>query len=292
MNSEPDTSAAQLPSEFGDYTLHSLCVDHFMLDGGAMFGVVPKPLWERSCPADDKNRIAMGCQSLLLKSSQRVVLIDAGLGDKWDSKSRAIYQIEPGQSLSPLLQALQTASVGAEEVTDVIVTHLHFDHAGGLTRLDSHGNLVPTFPKARHWVQAQHLDWARSPTEKDRGSFPGENIEPLVEADLFALTRGEEELFSGVGVLPLFGHTKAMQAVMLHGPQNLFYPADLLPMAPHLHLPFIMAYDIEPLTTLEEKKRILAQAHKEEWLLYLEHEPTETFGRVEMFGGKYRLGKA
>lgn len=252
-----------------------------------MFGVVPKPLWEKSNPADASNRIAMGCQSLLLRRSGRVILIDSGLGGKWDSKSREIYAIESTSAHSPLTPFGLTC----EDVTDVVVTHLHFDHAGGLTWSDHEGKLHPTFPNARHWIQAEHLDWARSPSEKDRGSFPSENIEPLVQADLFRLVRGEEELFSGFRVLPLYGHTKAMQAVLVHGDPPLFFPADLLPMAAHLHLPYIMAYDIEPLTTLKEKKKYLALAAHEAWQIYFQHEAKETQGRVEMFQGKYRLGR-
>lgn len=273
------------------FELHPLSVDLFKLDGGAMFGVVPKTLWERACPADTSNRIAMGCQCLLLRNEHRVVLIDSGLGDKWDSKGREIYQIAPSQgSLSPLETALMRHGLTPADVTDVIVTHLHFDHAGGLTKHTPEGTLEPVFTKARHWVQAAHLDWALSPSEKDRGSFPSENIEPLAKADLFSLTRGEEELFTGVGVVPLNGHTKAMQGVLIDGPRKIFYPADLLPMKAHLHLPYIMAYDIEPLTTLAEKKHYLAEALKNEWILYLEHEQEIAVGRVEMFGGKYILG--
>lgn len=273
------------------FQVHPLAVDLFKLDGGAMFGVVPKALWERACPADDANRIAMGCQCLLLQNEHRTVLIDAGLGNKWDPKGQAMYQIAdaPGE-VSTLETALARHQVTPEQVTDVVVTHLHFDHAGGLTKREPDGTLAPVFANARHWVQAEHLDWALSPTEKDRGSFPSENIEPLVRADLFSLTRGEEELFTGVGVVPLNGHTKAMQGVLIDGPQKIFYPADLLPMRAHLHLPYIMAYDIEPLTTLAEKKHYLAQAVKENWLLFLEHEHEFAIGRVEMFGGKYTLG--
>jgi glyoxylase-like metal-dependent hydrolase (beta-lactamase superfamily II) len=258
-----------------------------------MFGVVPKSLWQRACPPDEQNRISMGCQTLVLRRKGRVVLIDAGLGGKWDDKGRAIYGISrPDDGLSPLETALASLSLRPEEVTDVIVTHLHFDHAGGLTHLNPEGKLTPTFRNARHWVQSEHLDWARGPAERERGSFPSENIEPLVEADLFALTRGEEEVFSGLGVIPLYGHTKAMQSVLIEGDQPLYFPTDLLPMKAHLHLPYIMAYDIDPLTTLSEKKSVLARALADEWLLYLQHEPTETVGRVERFGGKYRWGKA
>lgn len=275
------------------FQIDSVCVDRFRLDGGAMFGVIPKALWHRTCPADEANRIAMGCQSLVLRRENRVILIDAGLGDKWDPKSRQIYAIGEGKAgRSPLVEALGTLDIAATDVTDVIVTHLHFDHAGGLTHFDQEGALACTFPNARHWVQAEHLDWARSPTEKDRGSFPSENIEPIAQADLFSLCRGDEELFSGLSLITFNGHTRAMQGVLIDGESPLFFPADLLPMKAHLHLPFIMAYDIEPLTTLAEKKQVLARAVKEKWLLYLEHEPEEAIGRVEMFGGKYRLGTA
>lgn len=280
-----------LSTRCGDYQVDSICVDRFRLDGGAMFGVVPKPLWERACAADEKNRIAMGCQSLVLRHQDRVVLIDAGLGTKLSEKSRAIHALQEESPQGTLMASLETLGLAPEDVTDVIVTHLHFDHAGGLTRFDPEGGgLIPTFPAARHWVQAEHLDWARSPVEQDRGSFPFENIEPLVKSDLFALTRGEEQLFSGVTMLPFHGHTRAMQAVLIDGDPAIFYPADLLPLSAHLHIPYVMAYDIEPLTTLEEKKRMLAQAAREGWMLFLEHEPSETFGRIEMFGGRYRWG--
>ena len=274
----------------GDYRVDSICVDRFRLDGGAMFGVVPKPLWERACPADSKNRIAMGCQSLILRSQNRTVLIDAGLGTKLSDKSRDIHAVEDRGPQGALATSLESLGLRPEDITDIIVTHLHFDHAGGLTYLDSVGELQPTFPQARHWVQAEHLDWARSPVEQDRGSFPPENIEPLVENDLFSLTRGEEQLFSGLAVLPFHGHTRAMQGVLIDGDPAIFYPADLLPMSAHLHIPYVMAYDIEPLTTLAEKKRMLAEAARQGWSLFLEHEPNETFGRIEMFGGRYRWG--
>ncbi len=275
------------PTSSHEFQIDFIGLDRFRLDGGAMFGVVPKPLWEKSNPADTSNRIAMGCQSLLLRRANRVILIDSGLGEKWDRKRREIYAIESISANS----ALAPFGLTSDDVTDVVLTHLHFDHAGGLTWTDHEGTPKPSFPNARHWIQADHLDWARSPSEKDRGSFPSENIEPLVQADLFHLVRGEEELFTGFRVMPLYGHTKAMQAILIHGDPPIFFPTDLLPMAPHLHLPFIMAYDIEPITTLREKEKYLALAAREGWQIYLQHEPIETLGRVEMFQGKYRLGR-
>lgn len=278
-------------ARIGEFQVDSLSLDRFKLDGGAMFGVVPKTLWEKSCPADSKNRIEMGCQSILLRRPGQVILVDAGLGNKWDQKGRDIYAIEESPDHdSPLAGALAAHAITPQDVTDVIVTHLHFDHAGGLTYREG-DQLHCTFPNATHWVQAAHLDWARSPSEKDRGSFPSENIEPLVQADLFGLVRGEEQLFSGISVVPLHGHTKAMQAVLVAGDRSLFFPADLLPMSAHVHLPYIMAYDVEPLTTLKEKKQILSRAVKEGWLVTFEHEPEQTLGVIEMFGGKYRLGR-
>ena len=279
-----------LSTRCGDYQVDSICVDRFRLDGGAMFGVVPKPLWERACPPDEKNRIALGCQSLVLRHQDRVVLIDAGLGTKLSEKSRTIHDLQEAGPTGALVASLNSIGLAPKDVTDVIITHLHFDHAGDLTYLDAEGALTPTFPTARHWVQAEHLDWARSPIEQDRGSFPAENIEPLVKGDLFSLTRGEEQLFSGLTVLPFHGHTRAMQGVLIDGDPAIFYPADLLPMSAHLLIPYVMAYDIEPLTTLVEKKRMLAEAAREGWTLFLEHEPDETFGRIEMFEGRYRWG--
>lgn len=276
--------------KIGQVELDILSLERFRLDGGAMFGIVPKPLWEKSNPADPQNRIAMGCQCLLIRSEGRNILVDAGMGSKWDPKLQEIYSIDSGsQKLSSLERALAEHELKPVDITDVIVTHLHFDHAGGLTYKGVDGQLKPTLPNACHWIQASHLDWALSPTEKDRGSFPSENIEPLIKNDLFKLVRGEESLFSGIHLIPLYGHTHAMQAILIEGNPSVFYPTDLVPMVAHLHLPYIMAYDIEPLTTLKEKKRLLAQAQLENWHLIFEHEPEETSGPIETYKGKYRL---
>ena len=266
-----------------------VCADRFRLDGGAMFGVVPKALWQKKAEPDEQNRIPMACNCLLLRRKERVILIDAGMGDKWNQKLREIYCTDEFPTPS-LVKSLSGLGVAPEDVTDVIITHLHFDHAGGLTRENSDGAIVPTFPMARHWVQSQHLDWARSPTEKDRGSFPAENIDPLAKAGLFQLTRGTEELFSGLSVHPLFGHTQSMQAVLIDGLQPVFYAADLLPTTAHLHIPYIMAYDNEPMRTLAEKKHYLGRALKENWLVAFEHDAKTQLGPIDRFQGRYRLG--
>lgn len=255
-----------------------------------MFGVVPKGVWQRDIPCDNRNRIAMGCQSLLLQREGRCILIDAGLGTKLSEESRESYATEedPPEGLSGSLQRL---GLSAAEITDVIITHLHFDHAGGLTYKDQEEKLRPTFPNARHWIQAQHLDWARSDAEKQRGSFPAENIEPLAAADLFSLVRGEQELFRDLSLLVLHGHTKAMQAVLINGERPLFFATDLLPTRAHLRSSCVMAYDIEPLKTLREKQRYLELAADNGWLVYLQHEPSATWGPIERFRGDYRLGR-
>lgn len=255
-----------------------------------MFGVVPKPLWQKLSPCDGQNRIPMGCQSLLLRRGARNILIDAGLGQKLSPKLRKIYALDENPP-TPLEAALKEIGLDRQAITDVVLTHLHFDHAGGLTRYDESGqNLLPTFPNARHWVQAPHLDWARGEAAHG-GSFPAENIEPLVQRGLFSLTRGEEELFRGLLVIPLNGHTKCMQALLLEGERPIFFPSDLIPTAAHLRIPYIMAYDVDPLTTAREKERMLARAAEGDWLVFLQHEPMITYGPLERFHGHYSLGK-
>lgn len=277
------------PESLSGFQLDTICSSRFRLDGGAMFGVVPKTLWQRSIEPDDLNRIPLACNCLLLRREERIILIDSGMGDKWNEKLRDIYCTEEFPTPT-IVESLAKLGIQPEAVTDVIVTHLHFDHSGGLTRAKPDGSLEPTFLQARHWIQSQHLDWALKPSEKDRGSFPLENIEPIVQADLFCLTRGTEELFTGLSVHLLNGHTKAMQAVLIDGDRPLFYPADLVPTTAHLHLPYIMAYDNHPLQTLEEKKFFLDQAVEHDWLLSFEHDADINLASIERFQGRYRVG--
>ncbi len=262
------------------------CIDvvetgRFGLDGGAMFGVVPKPLWERAYhPADAANRIPMAARALLIRWDSRIVLVDTGNGTKMSEKDRQIYALDT--SVFSLTGSLQQLGVRPEEVTDVILTHLHFDHAGGGTRLDERGELVPSFPNARYYVQRDQLLWARRPTEKDRASFRAEDFEPLAAAGLLEALDGEGELFPGVRLLVVHGHTRAMQLVLISDAgQSLLYCADLCPTAAHVPYPYIMAYDNFPLTTLEEKKRILPQAYEEGWVLCFEHDAFVQAARLQ-----------
>jgi len=272
------------------YTLHAVENGEFALDGGAMFGVVPRPLWERTNPADPKNRIDMRLRSLLLRSADRTVLIDAGMGAKWSGKQRDIYRLDLSRSSTS--GSLGALGVSFEDVTDVILTHLHFDHAGGSTVRLEDGTLAPAFPRATYWIQAEHLEWAKAPSERDGASFAPDDFLPLLDAGRLRTVEGEAEILPGVRVLVFHGHTPAMQLPLIRDEENtVFYCADLIPMHSHLRLPYIMGYDLRPLVTLREKKQILARASKEGWLLFLEHEPWRWLFTVKQEGGRFLAAK-
>lgn len=258
--------------KIGNYTLYALETGSFALDGGAMFGVVPKTLWEKAIPPDDKNRIPMAARSLLLIGEGRTILIDVGNGSKFNEKLKAIYKID--NSRHSLLTSLQAHGIVPAEVTDVILTHLHFDHAGGSTFRDD-GLVKPTFPNARYYVQREHWEAANHPTERDRASFFAEDFMPLHERGQLVFTEGEGEILPGITCRLCNGHTSALQAPLISdGKTSLFYCADLMPTLAHVQLPWIMAYDLRPLVTLEEKRRILNEAVEQGWRLFFEHDAT------------------
>ena len=255
----------------GPYELHAIETGRFALDGGAMFGIVPKPLWEKKIAADDRNRIPLAMRGLLLEGDGRLVLIDNGLGDTYDARFSEIYAVETAHS--ELHRSLHAAGVEAADVTDVVLTHLHFDHCGGsTTRRD--GRLALTFPNATHYVQKDHWVWARSPNAREKGSFLAENLDPLAESGRLKLLDGDGEVLPGVRVMTVDGHTEAQQLVKISGPEGtLVFAADLLPTTAHVRLPWVMAYDVRPLVTLQEKAAFLAAALEEEWQLFFEHDP-------------------
>jgi len=262
----------------GTYTVDLLETSRFALDGGAMFGVVPKNLWSRAYPhVDEQNRIEMTSRSMLIRGNGRTIVVDAGCGEKLGEKLESIYAID--RSRPTLVDELARHGVAPADVTDFVYTHLHFDHAGGSTRFDESGAVVPVFENARHYVQREQLAWALEPSEKDRASFMLENWMPVDELGLLETLDGDGELLPGIDVRVVNGHTRAMQMVLVHGdqaagqPGGVLYCADLIPMAPHVALPYIMGYDNHPLTTLEEKKRIIPEAYERGWLLALEHDP-------------------
>lgn len=257
--------------QIGPYTLYAIETGRFALDGGAMFGIVPKVLWERRLAPDARNRIPLAMRCLLLEGAGRVILIDNGIGDTYDAKFQDLFSID--HSTSTLHRALGAAGFGADDVTDVILTHLHFDHCGGSTTRRQ-GRLVPTFTNATYHVQGAHLDWARHPNPREEASFLPENIEPLVASGQLNRIDGEEEVFAGVSVMLVNGHTEAQQMVKIAGPEGtIVFVADLLPTSHHLRGPWIMAYDVRPLVTLQEKQFFLNDALAGAWHLFFEHDP-------------------
>jgi len=257
--------------KIGSYELHPIETGRFALDGGAMFGVVPRPLWEKTQPPDDRNRITLAARALLLVGGERRILIDAGNGSKYNEKLTAIYKMDT--SRFDLISSLRRIRVDPAEITDVILTHLHFDHAGGSTTI-LNGRPAPTFPNARYYVQYEQWLAATKPTERDRASFVADDFIPLYERGMLQFTEGEREILPGISVRVLHGHTAALQCpIISDGRTKLFFCADLVPTRSHLQLPWIMAYDLRPLVTLEEKRRILREAAEDRWTLFFEHDP-------------------
>lgn len=259
-----------MAKKIGPYSLELLETGEFALDGGAMFGVVPKNIWQKTNPADEQNRITMALRVLLIRSKGRHILIDAGIGTKWDEKYQKIYRIHLDQHT--LEKSLASVGVKPADITDVIITHLHFDHVGGCTYKEG-GKLKPTFPNATHYIQKGQWDWAFHPTEKDRASFLKENFEPLMSVKLVLLS-GEVELYPGISILLSHGHTPSQQLVKISdGKETLLYCADLIPTSAHIPIPYLMSYDNMPLVLMDEKRQILDQAARENWILCFEHDP-------------------
>lgn len=258
--------------KIGRYDVKLVDAGRFRLDGGAMFGVVPKVLWEKKKPTDEKNRIQMATNCLLLSGDNRNILVDTGIGYKSDEKFAKIFAID--YSNFDLHRSLQNLGIKHDEVTDVILTHLHFDHTGGATQRNDSGEVVPTFPNAKYYVQKNHLEWAKNPLEKDRASFLKENFQQLEDAGQLVVLDGASELFLGIELILVDGHTRAQQLVLIRGEEkSLLFSGDLIPTASHLPIPWVMGYDNEPIKTIQEKKEILGQAIQQNWLLFFEHDP-------------------
>lgn len=271
--------------QIGRYRVDIIETCRFALDGGAMFGVVPKNLWAKAYPhVDDQNRIAMAARALLVRGEDRVIVVDAGCGSKMGAKLEAIYAVD--NSAHTLDAGLEHHGVRPADVTDFIYTHLHFDHAGGSTRMVD-GTPVPVFANARHYVQRDHLAWALNPTDKDRASFMPENWEPVADRGLLETLDGPGMFAPDIELRVVHGHTRAMQLVVVHGdaasggPGGLVYCADLFPTSAHVPVPYVMGYDNFPLTTLEEKRAMLSEAHERGWLLAFEHDAFTEAARIE-----------
>lgn len=253
------------------------------LDGGAMFGVVPKPLWEKRIPADARNRIPLQMRCLLIEHPDGLVLVDTGAGNKDDAKFRDIYGIDNAGNPGPtaLEDGIREAGHQPADVKWVINTHLHFDHAGGDTRRREDGGVVPSFPGASYVLQKGELAFAGSLNERIRASYLKANYQPVVDAGLFRLIEGDVEILPGIQSLVTPGHIPWHQSVLVRsGGETACFLGDLCPTSAHLPAPWIMGYDLEPLVTLETKKRVLRQAADEGWWLIFEHDPVVAGGRV------------
>lgn len=272
---------------FGDLRIDLVPAGHFSLDGGALFGIVPRVLWERKCAPDEKNRIELALNCLLIRDGKRTALVETGMGEQVTPRDREIYCFRSGRGL---VKELEERGVRPESVDTVILTHLHFDHAGGATTRGEADARVPSFPRARYIVQRTEWEFAEHPNERTRESYRKEDYEPILRTGQMSLVEGEVEIFPGVKVVPLPGHTPGMQGVLLRGGgRTAFFPSDLLPTAAHAPYPYIMAYDLFPLTTLETRKRVFPQAAGEGWILILVHEPRTPVGVLREEGSRFRF---
>ncbi len=255
--------------KIGKYKIYSLKSGIFRLDGGAMFGVVPKVIWNKLNPADELNRINLSTRSLLLVSDKKKIIVDTGIGNKFDEKFKNIYAIE-NLSLEDLLNS---KGIEPDSITDVIITHLHFDHTGGSTKIIN-DKIVPTFRNAKYFVQRKQFEWALNPSEKDRASFIKDDFLPLQEFNQLVLKDGNFKFDDEIEIITTNGHTPYQQHLKISDGENiLFYCGDLIPTTAHIPIPYVMSYDLFPVTTIEEKKKILLQAFEEKWLLFFEHDP-------------------
>jgi glyoxylase-like metal-dependent hydrolase (beta-lactamase superfamily II) len=273
--------------KFGDYRVEVISDCEFRLDGGAMFGVVPRNLWSKTCPPDDQNRIRMNMNCLFIEGRGERILVDTGIGDKWSDKQGTLYGIDRKQSFAESLRAI--AGVGPEEISIVINTHLHFDHAGGNTSIDESGVASASFPNASYFVSRAEYEHAEAPTERDRASYLADNWRPLKETGQLQLKESEYEVVPGLRMETHSGHNRSMQCARLEqGSQTLFGFADMVPMRAHVPFPWIMGFDLYPVETLEAKKKLIPQAARENWTCLFYHDPDEPLGRIVEEEGRFR----
>lgn len=261
--------------------LFTVDTGYFKLDGGAMFGVVPKSIWSRTNPSDENNLCPWAMRCLLVSDGNRLVLIDNGIGDKQDARFFSYYYLHGDASLAKSLQQL---GVHPTDITDVFLTHLHFDHCGGSVKYGSHGQYELTFPRATYWTNEAHWNWATVPNPREKASFLEENILPLQEHGVLKyLDLATKSLFPGFDFLTMDGHTdKQMLPKMQYKGRTLVFMADLLPSVGHIPLPYVMGYDTRPLLTLQEKQQFLEEAAQNQYVLFLEHDSVNECCTVKM----------
>lgn len=264
--------------KIGKYNLRILTSGFFGLDGGAMFGIIPKVLWQKTNPPDDDNRIKLSTRHLLLESSSKKIIIDVGMGNKWNDKLKKIYAVDENHSMT---QTLNDIGLRFEDITDVILTHMHFDHAGGST-ISIDGKIIPAFPNAKYYVQKENFDWAMNPTEKDRGSFVKDDFVPLAEEGVLNFLNGNEQFDDEIEFIVTNGHTFGQQLIKISDSSDtILFCADLVPTISHIPIPYLMGFDVQPLVTVKEKNDILQIAAEENWKLFFGHDPEVAFATVK-----------
>lgn len=253
--------------------LYSINTGYFKLDGGAMFGVVPKSIWNRLNPADDNNLCTWAMRSLLVEEKDRLILIDTGMGNKQDAKFMGHYYLHGDDTLE---KSLAKYGFYKNDITDVLLTHLHFDHVGGAITIEDN-KMVPAFKNATYWSNEKHWQWATKPNDREKASFLKENIQPIYDSGKLKFIQVEEDIkFSDhISIRFVNGHTTAMMLPQIndYNGKTVIFTADLLPSTGHIPLPYVMAYDMFPLTTLQEKKSFLQEAFQNNFTLFFEHDP-------------------
>ncbi|MBF0517729.1 MAG: MBL fold metallo-hydrolase [Nitrospirae bacterium] len=260
--------------KIGGYEIHSIEGGSFSLDGGALYGIIPRPLWQKVSPPDSVNRVEVRLRSLLFVGRGRTILVDTGMGLNWSDKSREIYNYSYVEN--PIMESLKAQGFATEDITDVILSHLHFDHTGGAVVFEN-GVYRPQFPRAVYYIQKEQFEWAARPSGKDRGSYIEGTFMPLMEAGVMTLLDGYTRIDDEIELLVFNGHTKAQQLPRVFDERkSLFYAGDLFAFSYHIRPPCIMAYDLDPLTTLREKDEILTRAAAEGWIVFFQHDPQYT----------------
>ncbi len=271
----------------GNLEIHLLSDGLFRLDGGAMFGVVPRVLWERMDVPDEKNRILMGMNALLIIREQEKILIDCGIGDKFDAKFGNMFGVHREQTLLDRLAALQ---LQPEDITHVILTHLHFDHIGWSTRRNANGEIVPTFSSAKYYCQRAEYEVALAPDPRSKASYVQENFVPLAQHGVLKFLEGSSEILPGVEGVVTGGHTRDHMIVKAHSAgKTVCFLADLVPTPSHLRTPYVMGYDLYPGQTMLIKPKVLQQAFEEQWLLVFEHAPRLRAGYLRQAEGNWKI---
>ncbi len=270
--------------KFGNFEIFSIVENSFKIDGGAMFGVVPKIIWEKLTPPDEKNRVTLDLNLLLIKTKNENIMIDAGMGDVLSERQRKIYGIEKPSSL---VGKLSEIDLNPEVIDVVILTHLHADHAGGVVSRNDSGEKTPRFPNARHIVQIKEWNDAMSPDERTTATYFTENLRLLEQPNLLELVDGEDEVADGISVVNTGGHTPGHQAVLMEDEGNrILWPGDIIPSSSHLKIPYVASVDLFPQETMAQKRKFLDMCAIDGWLLAFDHDTNIKLAKLEKTGNQ------